>query len=141
MSETELIGQYDVTPELLEGLFKRGFFSTRIDDDGDLIVESEGPKVVVSIQEKHKLIRYVIVYGMNEFGPLDQKLSFVNRMNDDVIFARFSVPESRPEMLMCDYFLPYEEGVTAFQIVTAMRLFARVVVGAIHACDDDDLVQ
>ena len=104
-------------------------------------MESEGPKVVVSIQEKHKLIRYVIVYGMNEFGPLDQKLSFVNRMNDDVIFARFSVPESRPEMLMCDYFLPYEEGVTAFQIVTAMRLFARVVVGAIHACDDDDLVQ
>ena len=94
----------------------------------------------MTVNQDNKLIRFVVVYGVKESARLDMKYAFTNRMNDDIILGRFSIPEQRPDMLIADYYLPFEEGIPAFQIVSALRLFVRVVLSAIRQCDKNDLV-
>ena len=61
----------------------------------------------------------------------------INKMNDGVIFCRFSVPEEAPDILTADYYLPFGEGVPAFLVVWALRLFARVDPARDPRSDDD----
>ena len=136
----ELIAEDQVAPGTIRDLFRRAFFSTSLDDDGDVRVETDDPTVFVSINADNKLVKYTTVYGLKNSASLESKHAFVNKMNDDVIFCRFSVPEEAPNILMVDYYLPYGEGVLAFQIVRSLRLFARVVPRAIYDCDDNDIV-
>ena len=128
----------EVNAQKLAEIFKVAYMKCTIDEDGDLLVQTDGPRVFVSVQEDKKLLKFIAMYGLKESATEEMKMAFVNRMNDGIIFARFSV--ARADTLMADYYLPYEEGILAFQIVAALRLFGRVVPGAIQACDKDDLV-
>lgn len=141
MATAEILAESEVTKENIAGLCKRAFMSTSFDKDGDLVVQTDGPRVVVMVDADKKLIKYLALYGVKKSSPLELKHAFVNKMTDTVIFGRFSIPDRRPDVLVADYFLPYEEGVPAFQIVSALRLFARVVPAAIGACDDNGLVE
>ncbi len=137
----EFIPETDVNADTLAAVYKRAFFKCDEDSDGDLRVHTDGPKVLVTLNENNKLIKFMAIYRLKENEPDDKKLRFLNRMNNTIIFARFSMPEKRHDVLMADYYLPYEEGLPAFQVVQAMRAFSKIVVGAIDACDEDDLVQ
>ena len=140
--DSEIIEEDEVTTENLEALFKRAFFSTKINEDDCLVVSTENIRsVVVEVDEDRKLLKYMAAFGLKEEAPLELKHAFVNRMNDRIIFPRFSVVEKRPDVLVADYFLTFEGGILAFQIMSALRLFSRVVRGAINKCDDDDLVE
>ena len=141
MTTAEVIAENEVTTSNLAQIFKRAFFKTSLDDDGDLVVHSDGPRVIVTVNQDNKLIEFMSIYGVKESAPLDMKYAFTNRMNDDIILGRFSIPEQRPDMLIADYYLPFEEGIPAFQIVSVLRLFARVVSSAIRQCDKNDLVE
>jgi hypothetical protein len=141
MAETEILQERDVTKENLAALFRRAFFSTRFDSDGDLIVETDGPRVLVKVDPDKKMLKYLAAYGIDESSPLELKHALANKMNDRIIFVRFSIPEAKSDALVADYFIPYEGGIPAFQIISALRWFARVVPGAILTCDDHDLVK
>ena len=141
MAMAEVLAENEVTTSNLTQIFKRAFFKTSLDKDGDLIVHTDGPRVIVTLNQDNKLIKFMTIYGVKESARLDLKHTFTNRMNDEIIVGRFSVPKTRPDMLIADYYLPFEEGIPAFQIVSALRLFARVVPGAIRACDENDLVE
>lgn len=137
----EYIVEGEVTPENIRDLFSRAFYSTHVDDDGDVVVNAEPMSVFISINRDNKLLKYSTYYQVDENAPLESKHAFVNKMNDDVIFCRFSIPENHEDTLVTDYFLPFGESIPSFQIVSALRLFASVVVNAIRDCDDDDLVK
>ncbi len=142
LTETlEIIAEDEVTPDTIRDLFRRAFFSTSLDGDGDVRVETDGPTVYISINAENKLLRYTAAYRFKNTASLESKYAFVNKMNDDVIFCRFSVALEAPDSLVVDYYLPFGEGVTAFQIVRALRLFARVMPRAIHDCDENDIVR
>ncbi len=137
----EIIAENEVTPDTIRDLFRRAFFSASLDDDGDVRVETDDPTVFVSINADNKLLRYTAVYRFENTASLESKHAFVNKMNDDVIFCRFSVPLEAPDILMVDYYLPFGEGVTSFLIVRALRLFARVIPKAIQDCDENDIIR
>lgn len=139
MASAEVLGEDEVTTANLTQIFKRAFFKTSLDKDGDLAVHTDGPRVIVTVDQDRKLLKFMAIYGIKESADQDVKYAFANKMNDDVIMARFSIP--RPDVLLADYFLPFEEGIPAFQIVSALRLFARIVPGAIRACDEHDLME
>lgn len=139
MGAHDIVPEEDVTAAKLCGLFKRAYMKASLDDD-QVTVETDGPRVLIAVEDGHRLIKFVALYTMREDASSESKHAFTNRLNARVIFARFSVPEEHSSVLVADYFLPFEEGVTSFQIVTALRLFARVVPGAIQACDQDGLV-
>lgn len=141
MASAEVLSEDEVTPANLAQVFKRAFLKASVDEDGDLVVQSDGPRVLVTVDEDKKLLKFMTVYGVKQSARLQVKHALANKMNDDYILGRFSIPEGRPDLLIADYYLPYEEGIPAFQIVAALRLFARVVPGAIQDCDKDDLVE
>jgi len=141
MAMAEVLAEDEVTTSNLAQIFKRAFLKTSLDKDGDLIVHTDGPRVIVTLNQDKKLIKFMTIYGVKESARLDLKHTFTNRMNDEIIVGRFSVPKTRPDMLIADYYLPFEEGIPAFQIMSALRLFARIVPGAIRACDENNLVE
>ena len=141
MTTAEVLGEDEVTTSNLAQIFKRAFLKTDLDEDGDLRVHTDGPRVMVTVDQDKKLLKFMAVYGVKESARLEMKHAFVNKMNDDIIFGRFSIPEAQPDVLIADYFLPFEEGIPAFQIVSALRWFGKVVPGAISQCDDNDLVE
>ena len=49
MTTAEMIAEKDVTPENLAALFKRAFFEVSRDDDGDVVVQTEGPLIFVCV--------------------------------------------------------------------------------------------
>lgn len=140
MATAEVLAEEEVTAANLAQIFKRAFFKTSLDKDGDLIVHTDGQRVIVTLNPDNKLIKFMAVYGLKESARLELKHAFTNKMNHEVIFGRFSIPKSRPDSLIADYYLPFEEGIPAFQIISAIRLFARVAPYAIRACNTDDLV-
>lgn len=140
MEEIEILAEDEVTSDNVARLFKRAFMRTIIDEDGDVRVETDaGPKVLISLDEDRKLLKFTTIYGLKDSATEAEKLAFVNKMNDDMIFVRFCVADA--DMLVADYFLPYEQGITAYQIVLTVRLFSRIVPAAIQTCDEDDLVE
>lgn len=140
MGASDFLHEDDVTTAKLCGLFKRAYMKATL-DGGQLSVDSDGPRVLVEVEENHKLLKFMALYMMRDDAALESKFEFMNRLNSSVIFARFSIPGDHPGVLVADYYLPFEEGITSFQIVTSLRLFARVVPGAIQACDNEALVQ
>ncbi len=141
MATAEIIAEHEFTVDKLETLFKRAFFSTSIDSDGDVVVQTDGPRVCVIIKKDKKLLKFMSIYGVKTHARLEAKHALANKLNDDYIFARFSIPDSRSDVLVADYYLPFEGGIPEFQVVAVVRLFSRVVPGAIRACDTNDLVE
>jgi hypothetical protein len=139
--QNEVFAEDEVTISILARTLQQGFFKVSLNNDGYLTVYTDGPQVIMTVNQDNKLIRFMSIYGVKESAPLELKQAFVNKMTDDVILVRFSIPESRPDMLIADYYLPFEDGVRAFQVVSALRLFSRIVPYAIRNCDENDLVE
>lgn len=139
MPPAEVLAETEVTIPNLAQLFKRAFFSASIDNDGDLIVQSEGPKIIVRIDEEKKLLVFMVMVRVNESATEIAKLTLVNNMNSRVVLARFAIPRS--DILVADCTLPFEEGIPTFQIVATLRLLARVVPGAIRNFDESGVVK
>lgn len=137
----EYIVESEVTPKNVRELFARAFYSTQLDDDGDIFVRAEPTSVYVSVNRDNRLLRYAAHYRIDENASLESKHAFVNKLNDSVVFCRFSIPDVYEDTLVADYYLPFEEQITSFQIVSAFRLFTQIVPNAIRDCDDDDLVK
>src|SRR5919109_5034706 len=132
--QKEVFAEDEVTISILAQTLQQGFFKVSLNNDGYLTVYTDGPRVIMTVNQDNKLIRFMSIYGVKESAPLELKHTFVNKMTDDVILIRFSIPESRPDMLIADYRLPFEDGIRAFQVVSALRLFSRIVPYAIRTC-------
>jgi hypothetical protein len=115
--------------------------SCSIDEDGDLKVQVDDLRVILSIHDGQKLLKMMAIFGVNESSPLELKHAFVNKMNDVYILTRFSIPEQRSDVLLADYFMPYEGGISTHQLVSTTRTFARIARSAIRDCDEHDLVE
>lgn len=141
MTTTEILVENEVTIFNLAQIFKRAYLKTDIDEDGDLVVHTDGLRVIVTIDQDRTLLKYLVLYGIKEAGDLKLKYEFVNKMNDRFILGRFSIPETQPAVLIIDYFLPFDEGISAFQIVSALRHLTKLIPDAIASCDEYDLVE
>ncbi|ADV64153.1 signal transduction inhibitor [Isosphaera pallida ATCC 43644] len=134
------VAESEVDAFLLQKFFRAAFLKTEIDDDGDLRVYSDfGCRVYLNVDPDRKLVRFTSVYGLREDASEEDKLRLVNTLNDKVILARFSMPQS--DALMADYYLLYEEGLIPYQVVHTFRQFARVVVQSLREYDVEDLVE
>jgi CheY-like chemotaxis protein len=139
--QKEVFAEDEVTISILAQTLQQGFFKVSLNNDGYLTVYTDGPRVIMTVNQDNKLIRFMSIYGVKESAPLELKHAFVNKMTDDVILVRFSIPESRPDLLIADYYLPFEDGIRAFQVVSALRLFSRIVPYAIRTCGENDLME
>ncbi|MDE2845951.1 MAG: YbjN domain-containing protein [Gemmatimonadota bacterium] len=141
MATRELISENQVTTETLVALFERAFYKVQVDSDGDVVITVDGNIVYVSVIENLNLLRYVTVFQVRESVSTESKLALVNHLNDDYILCRFSIYEQQPDLLIADYYLSFEKGITAFQIVTSLRLFARVAPDAVRNNNESGMIE
>lgn len=138
MAKLESFEEENVTKNNLENLFSEAYMSTSMDGGGGLVVEAGQIRVLVDIMKESSLIKYVSYFGIDKSKPLEAGYKLVNQMNRQIVFCRFSIVE---DALVSDYFLPYEKGVSKFQIISSIRFFGKVVPSAIQSCDDIGLVE
>lgn len=141
MTALETIPEDEVTISNLQSLFDRAFFNTYIDGDGDLVVKDGEHNIFLSVMENTKLLAYFSYFRIREATPLHQKLNLVNKINDSVVMVRFSIQERNPDTLMVDYYLPFEGGVSASQIISTLRVYERIINVVMHIYDEDDIIE
>ena len=140
MKSQEMLSDKEVTGENLLSILNKAFISAEFDDDDDLIADVDGQKIILTINKSNKLLKYTALYRLKNSFPLELKHSLINLMNDDVIFSRFSIPDQDPNVLVSDYYLPYEAGILGQHVVSSLRLMARVNNHAIHNLDPNDII-
>lgn len=143
ISPTGLVGEFlcedQIDTAKLLSLFRQAFLEVEVASDTRLRVRAEnGTRVSVAVDAKRQLIQFVIAYGLREDAPMLDKLALCNRVNDQVIFVRFSV--SDPTTLCSDYNLPFDGGITTAAIMGTLRRMARITGQSIGEMDEDKLV-
>jgi hypothetical protein len=66
MTTAEVLAEDEVTTSNLAQIFKRAFFKTSFDKDGDLVVHTDGPRVLVEVNQENKLLKFVSFFGVKE---------------------------------------------------------------------------
>jgi hypothetical protein len=140
METAEVIAENDVTKAGLAEIFKRAFLRTSFDNDGDLIVDIDGARIIITLDQANKLIRFMYIYPTKKSVDVNAKQIVINRLNNELMFTRFAIPQERPDLLVADYYISYEEGIPAFQLVSAVRLLRRVILGAMRICDQNGIL-
>src|SRR5690349_7352484 len=107
-----IIPEEAVSITALDELFKRAFFKTKVDDEGDLYITAglEFP-IWVRVDEERKLITLFtyVCRDLNEH-PLFTE-AFANHLNTTVTLPSFYVVASEPDRLYATYHASYEDGI------------------------------
>jgi len=126
---SDLLRDDQISIDCIESLAKQAFISSDRDDDGDLFLREGGIKTYVRVDNDRKLITFFTVWGFKSRFTLQEKLEFVNSLNDGKILVRFVV--ARPDTFWCDYMLLYEGGITPFNIINTYKRFVSICKGAL----------
>ena len=136
---SQIIPEEELSIEKLHSLFQAAFLPSKLSDDGSTLrIEENGVNVFLKIDTEKRIISYFSMWHLKSAFSMDAKLRLVNRLNDDLILVRFCVP--KPDILWCDFQLPYENGVYSYQIISVYRTFLKVVNGAAISCDPEDII-
>jgi hypothetical protein len=136
----EIIAPEDMNNPKLHELFQAAYMKPMYDRDEDLMIEGHsGMRHIVTADTERKLLKFMSVFGLKADAPRESKLELTNRLNDKVVLVRFSMPKD--DVLLADYFIPFDEGITALQVFSCLKWFDKVTIGAIQDCDDDDIVE
>ena len=124
-----IIPEEAVSVAVLDELFRRAFFRTKIDDEGDLYVTGglEVP-IWVRVDADRKLITF-FTYVCRELGahpPFTEALA--NHLNTTVTLPSFYVVASEPDRLYATYHASYEDGIIESHVVGMARYFAGACV-------------
>ena len=103
-SQATIIPEEAVSVAALNELFKRAFFKTKIDDEGDLYITAglEFP-IWVRVDAERKLITFFTFMhrDLNEHPPFTEALA--NHLNATVTLPSFYVVASEPDRLYATY--------------------------------------
>jgi len=124
-----IIPEDAVSIAALKKLFRRAFFKTKIDDEGDFYVTGglEVP-IWVRVDADRKLITF-FTYVCRELGahpPFTEALA--NHLNTTVTLPSFYVVASEPDRLYATYHASYEDGIIESHVVGMARFFAGACV-------------
>ena len=124
-----IIQEDAVSIATLDELFKRAFYKTKIDDEGDLYVTGglEVP-IWIRVDAERKLITFFtyVCRDLNEHPPFTEALA--NHLNTTVTLPSFYVVASEPDRLSAVYHASYEDGIIESHVVGMARFFAGACV-------------
>ena len=120
-----IIPEEAVSIAALNELFRRAFFKTKIDDEGDIYITAglEFP-IWVRVDAERKLITFFTFMhrDLNEHPPFTEALA--NHLNATVTLPSFYVVASEPDRLYATYHASYEDGIIESHVVGMVRFFA-----------------
>ena len=133
----DMLKDNEVSVERIEALAKQAFISTERDKDGDLMLLEGGVRTFVQVDQERKLITFYTLWGMSSRFSLEERLAFVNELNNGKILVRFSIANS--DTFWCDYQVLYEGGIIPFNILHSYKRFVNIC-RAVVADDETGLI-
>jgi hypothetical protein len=133
----------ELSGPVLKKIFDDAFLTSRLDDDGDLIVEIDGLKTRVMPDAPKDLFKLFAVFGNK--GDYWKLVGFCNRYNNSIVMVRAQVLDRQDSdgdwIVVFDYdrFMLEDERIDARQIVTLAQKFTSVVRGGIAKADTENL--
>ncbi len=140
----DTLAEADVSLDRLQSLFETASFDvsrTTLGGEPGLLVEANGLRSVVLIDQDQKMIYFSALYRFRSDASRRTELELVNDLNNSIVQARFSVVRGDDaDVLWADYHLSYGGGVPSHQILRSFRKFTSGVRNGLLAKDDEDLV-
>lgn len=133
----------ELTGPGLKKIFDDAYVTSRLDSDGDLIIEMDSLKTRVQPDPAKDLFKLFAVFGIK--GDYWKIVSFCNRYNNSIVMVRAQVLDSQDSdgdwIVIFDYdrFMLEDERIDAKQIVMLARKFTSVVRGGIAKADTENL--
>ena len=128
----ELVTPETVSKDMLKTLFTDAYMDTSLDDDGDIVVKDSYRAWVMPAQDGI-WIRLYSLFKSNPAATPEDKLAFVNRLNDELVILRAWVTESGG--FGFEWYIPVEGGVTKKAIVFAVKRFHHLLQSAVNKDD------
>lgn len=126
----ELLHEDEVSAPMLLRLFRQAYMPVESQPGERLLLTTDsGTRLQVAVDTGRRLVSFMVMYEMHPDAALADKLAFVNRVNDRVVFVRFSLLDD--DMLHVDHQLPYDGGVTAAAVMGCVRRVGRIAPQAI----------
>ncbi len=135
---TQWVDEAEVSLPRVRDILEGDGRSATIDEEGHLVVKREGMKILLRLDPKKKLVIFSVVLAFKAQITRQEKLDLANRLNDHVVFARFTV--TREDLLWVDYYLSFEGGILAQQLVSSFSWFHNAVTRGISLNDSEHLV-
>lgn len=130
-SDDLFLSESEITFENLIRIFNEASLDARVTPDDQLRVQTDNLIVYVRILEDIQLLRFYTWFRFADDVSIEAKCAFVNDLNNQTAFVRFSFALDDDEALCCDYFLPYRNGVAIWSIIVALGHLESAVVQAI----------
>lgn len=137
----ELVSNENLSQQLLMELCKSAYLTVEPMDEHNFLVREEPLRVNVSIDEHRKrFIRFWAAFRINKQRAHAQRIEYINRVNEQLIFVRAEISEAGGEgAFVFDYFLWVEGGVTKRNIISAFKEFVAVVRDA-YSLDTEGVI-
>jgi hypothetical protein len=140
LAGNEYVAEEDVDRSTLGDLFSRAFMRVTYDKDGDLWAQDyDAPKVMITVDLVRRMIRLAAAWRYKQGADPDARRRLAARTNDAFMAARFRAVE--PDLFLAEYYLSYEKGLLAAQLVHSLKLFGRVAQSAVREHDGEDVLQ
>ena len=140
LAGNEYVAEEDVDRSTLGDLFSRAFMRVTYDKDGDLWAQDyDAPKVMITVDLVRRMIRLAAAWRYKQEAEPDARRRLAARTNDAFMAARFRAVE--PDLFLAEYYLSYEKGLLAAQLVHSLKLFGRVAQSAVREHDGEDVLQ
>ncbi|MBC7256982.1 MAG: YbjN domain-containing protein [Chloroflexi bacterium] len=132
----ELVYPQDISKEALLAIYQTAYMDAEIDDDGDILIR-EDYRHFVFPEEDGRAIHLATFFRSREGAPVEEKLAYANRVNDELVLIRASYTERGA--FCFDYYIPVQGGITKQAIVLATRRYIALLRSAL-ARDDQNVV-
>jgi hypothetical protein len=140
LAGNEYLAEEEVDRATLGDLFSRAFLRVSYDKDGDLWAQdAEAPKLMITIEPVRRMIRIAAAWRFRQGTDSDAQQRLAARTNNAFMVARFRVVE--PQLFVAEYYLSYEKGLLAAQLVHSLKLFGRITQSAVREHDGEDVLQ
>jgi hypothetical protein len=140
LAGNEYVAEEDVDRATLGDLFSRAFMRVTYDKDGDLWAQDyDAPKVMITVDLVRRMIRLASAWRYKQGADPAARRRLAARTNDAFMAARFRAIE--PDLFLAEYYLSYEKGLLAAQLVHCLKLFGRITQSAVREHDGEDVLQ
>ncbi len=136
-----LIKSDEFSSQVLYGIYRDAYMEPSVDDDGDVLLRVEGLRIsATSMPDRHFLVLRT-GFGLKPTAEREQCLELANRLNDNMVLIRCSVPTPAPtQILFVDHFTMTVGGITGEEVVAVTRRFCCVIRDGLREYDTDHLV-
>ena len=120
----EIVLPETVTKEMLQTLFTDAYMDVSTDTDGDIVIKQSYRGYVMPANDG-RWIRLYSLFKSSETATPEDKLAFVNKVNDELIILRAYVTDNGG--FGFEWYIPVEGGITKRAIVMAVQRFHRML--------------